>query len=119
MSIKRLGQRQRQGAAAASLRARTSALTRGAVLPQIEGRGNGIKTNIVNNVDIAKALERAPECEPRPSTDPPPSRQPQGAAAGSRCHIVTQPLAGRGRAVGWRGFHGGGGVADNTMIIRL
>jgi hypothetical protein len=31
---------------------------------QIEGRGNGIKTNIVNNVDIAKALERPPECEP-------------------------------------------------------
>jgi translation initiation factor 2 beta subunit (eIF-2beta)/eIF-5 len=30
---------------------------------QIEGRGNGIKTNIVNNVDIAKALERPPECE--------------------------------------------------------
>ena len=29
---------------------------------QIEGRGNGIKTNIVNNVDIAKALERPPEC---------------------------------------------------------
>jgi hypothetical protein len=37
-----------------------------AVLPvctQIEGRGNGIKTNIVNNVDIAKALARPPECE--------------------------------------------------------
>jgi hypothetical protein len=32
---------------------------------QIEGRGNGIKTNIVNNVDIAKALERPPECELR------------------------------------------------------
>lgn len=30
---------------------------------QIEGRGNGIKTNIVNNVDIAKALERPPECK--------------------------------------------------------
>lgn len=33
------------------------------VPPQIEGRGNGIKTNVVNNVDIAKALERPPECE--------------------------------------------------------
>jgi len=33
---------------------------------QIEGRGNGIKTNIVNNVDIAKALERPPECESLP-----------------------------------------------------
>jgi hypothetical protein len=32
-------------------------------LTQIEGRGNGIKTNVVNNVDIAKALERPPECE--------------------------------------------------------
>lgn len=30
---------------------------------QIEGRGNGIKTNVVNNVDIAKSLERPPECE--------------------------------------------------------
>ena len=29
---------------------------------QIEGRGNGIKTNVINNVDIAKALERPPEC---------------------------------------------------------
>lgn len=30
---------------------------------QIEGRGNGIKTNVVNNVEVAKALERPPECE--------------------------------------------------------
>ena len=29
---------------------------------QIEGRGNGIKTNVVNNVEIAKALDRPPEC---------------------------------------------------------
>uniref|UniRef100_A0A1D2A8X2 W2 domain-containing protein n=1 Tax=Auxenochlorella protothecoides TaxID=3075 RepID=A0A1D2A8X2_AUXPR len=28
---------------------------------RIEGRGNGIKTNVENNVDIAKALERPPE----------------------------------------------------------
>jgi translation initiation factor 5 len=28
---------------------------------RIEGRGNGIKTNVVNNVEIAKALERPPE----------------------------------------------------------
>ena len=32
---------------------------------QIQGRGNGIKTEVVNNVDIAKALERPPDCEPR------------------------------------------------------
>ena len=32
-------------------------------LVQIEGRGNGIKTNVVNNVEIAKALERPPDCE--------------------------------------------------------
>ena len=30
---------------------------------QIEGRGNGIKTNVVNNADIAKSLERPPDCE--------------------------------------------------------
>jgi translation initiation factor 5 len=30
---------------------------------QIEGRGNGIKTNVVNNVEIAKALERPPDCK--------------------------------------------------------
>lgn len=31
---------------------------------QIEGRGNGIKTNAVNLVDVSKALERPTECEP-------------------------------------------------------
>jgi len=31
---------------------------------QIQGRGNGIKTEVVNNVEIAKALDRLPECEP-------------------------------------------------------
>lgn len=34
---------------------------------QIEGRGNGIKTNVVNNVEIAKALERPPDCESWPA----------------------------------------------------
>lgn len=29
---------------------------------KVEGRGNGIKTNIVNMVDIAKALGRPPSC---------------------------------------------------------
>ena len=33
---------------------------------QIEGRGNGIKTNVVNNADIAKALDRPADCEPPP-----------------------------------------------------
>lgn len=39
------------------------------LVAKVEGRGNGIKTNIVNNVDIAKALDRPPECEavPKPS----------------------------------------------------
>lgn len=40
-----------------------SCLTHAVLLVQIEGRGNGIKTNVTNNVDIAKALERPPECE--------------------------------------------------------
>ncbi|KAK9867369.1 hypothetical protein WJX84_001792 [Apatococcus fuscideae] len=31
------------------------------LVARIEGRGNGIRTNVVNNVDIAKALERPPE----------------------------------------------------------
>ena len=29
---------------------------------KIEGRGNGIKTNILNTIDIAKALRVKPEC---------------------------------------------------------
>ena len=29
---------------------------------KIEGRGNGIKTNIVNLVDISKCLGRPPQC---------------------------------------------------------
>ncbi len=29
---------------------------------QIEGRGNGIKTNAVNLVEVSKALERPTEC---------------------------------------------------------
>lgn len=33
-------------------------------VPQIEGRGNGIKTNVVNNVEVAKALERPADCAP-------------------------------------------------------
>ncbi|BDA48454.1 Eukaryotic translation initiation factor 5 [Coccomyxa sp. Obi] len=28
---------------------------------RIEGRGNGVKTNVVNNVEVAKALERPPD----------------------------------------------------------
>jgi hypothetical protein len=39
---------------------------------QIEGRGNGIKTNVVNCVDIAKALERPPECAFLCIAPPPP-----------------------------------------------
>ncbi|GFH23210.1 W2 domain-containing protein, partial [Haematococcus lacustris] len=31
------------------------------LISKVEGRGNGIKTNVVNNVEVAKALERAPE----------------------------------------------------------
>lgn len=30
---------------------------------QVEGKGNGIKTVIVNMVDVAKALNRPPTCE--------------------------------------------------------
>ena len=35
---------------------------------QVEGRGNGIKTCVVNNVEIAKALERPPECKAKQNT---------------------------------------------------
>lgn len=34
---------------------------------QVEGKGNGIKTVIVNMVDVAKALNRPPTCESRPA----------------------------------------------------
>jgi len=30
---------------------------------QVEGKGNGIKTVIVNMVDVAKALSRPPTCK--------------------------------------------------------
>lgn len=30
---------------------------------QVEGKGNGIKTVIVNMVDVAKALNRPPTCK--------------------------------------------------------
>ena len=30
---------------------------------QVEGKGNGIKTVIVNMVEIAKALQRPPACK--------------------------------------------------------
>lgn len=32
-------------------------------LIQVEGKGNGIKTVIVNMVDVAKALNRPPTCK--------------------------------------------------------
>lgn len=35
---------------------------------QIQGRGNGIKTEVVNNVEIAKALDRLPECMSSPNS---------------------------------------------------
>ena len=33
------------------------------LMAKTEGRGNGIKTNIVNMADIARALKRPPGCE--------------------------------------------------------
>lgn len=30
---------------------------------KIEGKGNGIKTNIVNMKEVAEALERPPDCK--------------------------------------------------------
>jgi len=55
--------------------------------PQIEGRGNGIKTNVVNNVDLAKALERPPECAPHPL------RKPVPACIAERCVLTIFPCA--------------------------
>jgi hypothetical protein len=60
---------------------------------QIEGRGNGIKTNVVNCVDIAKALERPPDCESRQRLAcnlAAPARPPtQGANAVVACSALT------------------------------
>lgn len=61
-----------------------SRLPRPRVPPQIEGRGNGIKTNVVNNVDIAKALERPPECEQQ-------QQQQAAAARHERLGSMQQP----------------------------
>ena len=48
-----------------SLVARSLVVRRSYKMPRlvakVEGRGNGIKTNVVNCTDIAKALERPPE----------------------------------------------------------
>lgn len=32
------------------------------LIAKVEGRGNGIRTNIVNMGDIARALKRPPDC---------------------------------------------------------
>lgn len=37
---------------------------------QVEGKGNGIKTVIVNMVDVAKALNRPPTCQCCVSSSP-------------------------------------------------
>lgn len=36
------------------------------LVAKVEGRGNGIRTNIVNMGDIARSLKRPPECELKP-----------------------------------------------------
>ena len=33
------------------------------LVTKVEGRGNGIKTRIVNMVDVARALDRNPACK--------------------------------------------------------
>ena len=34
-----------------------------ALIAKVEGKGNGIKTVVVNMPDVAKALQRPPSCE--------------------------------------------------------
>lgn len=34
-----------------------------ALIAKVEGKGNGIKTVVVNMADIAKALQRPPSCK--------------------------------------------------------
>ena len=65
---------------------------------QIEGRGNGIKTNVINNVDIAKALERPPECAPGRCALPgalPSGRAPDPPSVRCRHRQVVRLRAGR------------------------
>lgn len=54
--------------ARASARAAGPEASVSCVSVQVEGRGNGIRTNIVNNVDIARALDRPPTCAPSAAT---------------------------------------------------
>lgn len=59
---------------------------------QIEGRGNGIKTNVVNNAEIAKALERPADCEPLPPLLP--VKSPSVLLAPLKPCVLTLSLSG-------------------------
>lgn len=69
---------------------------------QIEGRGNGIKTNVVNNAEIAKALERPADCEPGRAAHWSLHAAAAGAAApSSSCSPITWRCCQRFVAAGW------------------